>query len=557
MKKKAYLVIVMMLACLCAAEAAAQAARVDTGSGSLNMRRKADAESVVVERIPNGFEVEVGESEGEWSRITYRGKSGYVKTKYLSFLSGTEDELTAASSGGAGKEAEAGIGAEAQMQKEPPLQAGGTAWISTGKGALNMRKKADAKSVVVAEIPDGARVQVEEAEREWTRLTYQGKTGYVKTAYLRLDSQMIGKTIYPDGSQLLLREAADEKAKSIASIHASQPMTILSLGDAWLEVSTEHPYAGPLSGYIRLADVSRWKETPDAGVQPFCAHMTISAQELALGDVLDIAMQYDAGAQCVYTLYRNGEAILRDWPSAYDAFSYRAKASGEYRLVVDVRDAQGNALRCERQFTVLPEAVQGDNTILYSQKDGWWLDKKYGRSNLDQSGCAIFTLSAALRLLGFGDEATGAQLLAQTYPMYLTESGTVTENLLAAAARDFGFTAGKEKLKKEDEIAQLLSEGAVFSFSVASGHIALAAGLSEDGTKVKIIDSAPGATFERIEGARMYARDEQGGLAAAETLWDIPGAKYYFETNDFGGLEYYLDLSYVARRGVRMIARRK
>lgn len=551
MKKTAYLVIAMALACLCAAEAAAQAARVDTGSGALNMRRKADAESVVVERIPNGSEIEAGESEGEWSRITYKGKSGYVKTKYLSFQSETEV------SGGAGEEAEAGAEVEAEAQEEPPVQVGGTAWINTGKGALNMRKKADAKSAVVIKLPDGARVQVEEAQREWTKLTYQGKTGYVKTEYLRLDSQMIGKTIYPDGSQLLLREAADENAPSVASIHASHPMTILSLGDAWLEVSTEHPYAGALSGYIRMADVSRWKEASDAGVQPLYAHMTISAQELALGDVLDITMQYDAGAQCVYTLYRDGESILRDWPSAYDAFSYRAKASGEYRLAADVTDAQGNTLRCERKFTILPEAAQGDDTILYSQKDGWWLDKKYGRSNLDQSGCAIFTLSAALRLLGFGDEATDAQLLAQTYPMYLTESGTVTENLLAAAARDFGFIAGKEKLKKEDEIAQRLSEGAVFSFSVASGHIALAAGLSEDGTKVKIIDSAPGATFERIEGARMYVPDEQGGFSAAETLWDIPGAKYYFETNDFGGLEYYLDLEYVAKRGVRMIARRK
>ncbi len=549
MKKPAYLIIAMALACLCAADAAAQTARVDTGSGALNMRRKAEAESVVVERIPNGSLVEAGESEGEWSRISYKGKSGYVKTKYLSFQQGEEMESAAASSAGAGE--------SAKTQQEPPLQAGGTAWIRTGKGALNMRRKADARSAVAVKIPDGARVQVEEAQREWTKLTYQGKTGYVKTEYLRLESQMIGKQIYPDGDQLLLYEAADENAQTIATIHASHPMTICSLGDAWMEVSADHPYAGELRGYIRMEDVSSWKETPDAGVQPCYAHMTISEQALALGGVLDVTMQHDEGAQCVYTLYRDGEVILKDWPSAYSTFSYRARVSGEYCLAANVLDAQGNALQCEKRFTILPEAAQADDTVLYSQKDGWWLDKKYGRSNLDQSGCAIFTLSAALRLLGFSNEATGAQLLAQTYPMYLTESGTVTENLLAAAARDFGFTAGKEKLKDETEIVERFAEGAVFSFSVASGHIALAAGLSDDGTKVKIVDSAPGATFARIEGARLYAADGQGGFAAAKTLWDIPGAKYYFETNDFGGLEYYLDLEYVAKRGVRMIARRK
>lgn len=551
MNKTACCMIALALSCLCAANAFAQAARVDTGSGALNMRRKADAQSVVVERIPNGSKVEAGEREGEWSRITYQGKNGYVKTKYLSF-SIEEEARSTADSAQPDEETEA-----AEEQKEPPIQTGGTAWISTGKGALNMRRKADAKSAVVVKVPDGTRVQVEQAQREWTRIAYQGKAGYVKTEFLRLDSQMIGRRIYPDGGQIQLREAADETARSIASIHAAHPMTILSIGDEWLEVSADHPYAGALRGYIRLADVSRWKEAPDAGAAPVYAHMTFSSDALSLGAVLDITMQHDEGAQCTYTLYRDGETILKDWPSASRVFSYRAKAGGAYRLVAMVQDAKGNALCCEKQFTVNANAAQEDDSVLYSQKDGWWLDKKYGRSNLDQSGCAIFTLSAGLRLLGFGNEATGAQLLAATYPMYLTESGTVTENLLAAAARDFGFTAGKEKLKDADEIAQRFAEGAVFSFSVASGHIALAAGLSEDGTKVRIIDSAPGATFERIEGAKLYYMDEQNEFQAAQSLWDIPGAKYYFETNDFGGLEYYLDIEYVAKRGVRMIARRR
>lgn len=550
MKKTAYCLIAFVLLGLSAADACAQAARVNTGSGALNMRRKADAQSVVMERIPNGSLVDAGEGEGEWSRIAYKGKTGYVKTRYLDYsieenTSGAAEDLTQA------KQTE-----ESAETQEVPIQMGGTAWISTGKGALNMRRKADAKSAVVVKVPDGTRVQVEEAQREWTRLVYQGKTGYVKTEYLRLDSQMIGKTIYPDGNQLQLREAAEEKARVMASIHAAHPLTILSLAGDWLEVSADHPYAGALRGYIRMEDVSGWKEAPPQGMHPCYAHLDISADELALGGVLDLVMQHDEGVQCTYTLYLDEEVILKDWTSASRAFSYRARESGEYRLAATVQDTQGNVLCCEKQFTVLPEAAQEDSTILYSQKDGWWLDKKYGRSNLDQSGCAIFTLSAGLRILGFGDEGTGAQQLAATYPMYLTQSGTVTENLLAAAARDFGFTAGKEKLKDAEEIAQRFAEGAVFSFSVASGHIALAAGLSEDGDKVRIIDSAPGATFERIEGAKLYYPDGQGGFRAAESLWDIPGAKYYFETNDFGGLEYYLDLEYVATRGVRMLKRK-
>lgn len=548
MKKPAYIVIALALSCLCTANGWAQEARVDTGRGTLNMRRKADPKSVVVEHIPNGSKVEAENTEGEWSRITYKGKSGYVKTRYLDFSVGEESTPHT--------EEETIGGAQQEEDRQLAIQTGGTAWICTGKGTLNLRKKEDPKSAVVIKIPDGARVQVETAEREWTRLTYQGKTGYVKTEYLRLDSQMVGKTIYPDDEQLLLYEAEDEQAQRVISVHAAQPMKILSVGESWLYVSVDHPYAGEQQGYVRLADVSRWKEAPAQGIAPVYAHVAISSEELALGAVLDIAMQHDEGTRCTYTLYHDGKVILKDRSVAHDAFSYRAKKSGVYRLVAVAENAQGNSIRCEKLFTVLTEALADDGVVLYSQKDGWWLDKKYGRSNLDQSGCAIFALSAALRLQGFGIEGTGAQALAATYPMYLTESGTVTENLIAAAARDFGLNSSKGRIKDSAEIEQRFAEGAVFSFSVASGHIALAAGMSEDGTKVKIIDSAPGATFERIEGARLYYPDGLGGFVAADTLMDIPGAKYYFETNDFGGLEYYLDLDYVAKRGVRMIKRK-
>ena len=137
--------------------------------------------------------------------------------------------------------------------------------------------------------------------------------------------------------------------------------------------------------------------------------------------------------------------------------------------------------------------------------------------------------------------------------MYLAESGTVTSNLLAAAGRDFGFATDKDKMYDAGQIAQRFEEGAVFSFAIVSGHIALAAGLNDDGTMVRIVDSAPSATFERIENAQLYIEDGRGGYQAAQSLWDIPGAKYYLETDQFGGLEYYLTMEYVASRGVRSI----
>ena len=33
----------------------------------------------------------------------------------------------------------------------------------------------------------------------------------------------------------------------------------------------------------------------------------------------------------------------------------------------------------------------------------------------------------------------------------------------------------------------------------------------------------------------------------------MPGARWFFETDEYGGLEYWLPMEYVAKRGVRLI----
>ena len=265
-------------------------------------------------------------------------------------------------------------------------------------------------------------------------------------------------------------------------------------------------------------------------------------------------MRGEEGASCAVRVLCNGKVIM-DSRMVLDntTFSYRPRKAGVYQMELIVRRADGASIGCEARFIVEEGGTDAEAPEVYSQKDGWWLDKKYSRSNLDQSGCAIFTLSHALQRLGKASEKTTPDALARTYPMYLAESGTVTSNLLAAAGRDFGFATDKDKMYDAGQIAQRFEEGAVFSFAIVSGHIALAAGLNDDGTMVRIVDSAPSATFERIENAQLYIEDGRGGYQAVASLEDIPGAKYYLETDQFGGLEYYLTMEYVASRGVRSI----
>lgn len=198
-----------------------------------------------------------------------------------------------------------------------------------------------------------------------------------------------------------------------------------------------------------------------------------------------------------------------------------------------------------------------EDMTVYSQFSGLWKEKKYGVSTLEHSGCAIFALSHALRWLGFEGDAIQPEALAGKYAFCLRDGGTINSTLVGNAGDDLGFKTRYDLYKNLSDIRQKLDEGAVFSFAVVNGHIALAVEQSEDGSMLRILDSAPSATWERIKNARLYRREADGSFVPVEALTELDGARYYVENDAFGGLSYWLEAEYVAKRGVRLIQRRE
>ena len=58
-------------------------AKVVTSKGTLSMRAKAKKSAKVVKRLSKGAIVTIAEEDGDWSKIIYKGKTGYVMTKFL------------------------------------------------------------------------------------------------------------------------------------------------------------------------------------------------------------------------------------------------------------------------------------------------------------------------------------------------------------------------------------------------------------------------------------------------------------------------------------------
>ena len=238
----------------------------------------------------------------------------------------------------------------------------------------------------------------------------------------------------------------------------------------------------------------------------------------------------------------------------YDTWC-RLRSEGTYTLQVTVSYGKKDTETVEVSIPVSGTAPEQEGPdVVYSQKDGWWKKKKYATSELQTSGCAIFALSHVLQRIGFTGENVTPEKLAKTYVYYREGEGTWNEGLVRYAAVDYDFTTQKELITSSKEIASCLRRGDYFSFSIVDRHIALADGISEDGTKVHIVDSAIGATYERIRfPGKIFVQKQDGSFMEAAAPEDHPGIRWFFETQEYGGMEYWMDIEYCANRGMRLI----
>lgn len=274
----------------------------------------------------------------------------------------------------------------------------------------------------------------------------------------------------------------------------------------------------------------------------------------------------------------------RPWKAACD-HDYIQLEKGEDSLLVSLDDWQGAGVRQglitlengdsaayihlyqvsegEKKDIFLPEGPfplppeEDASFQLYSQCSGYWKDKKYRTSNLEKSGCAVFSLSHALQHLGYTGDEIRPEILAQTYAFALVQGGTMNDLLVGHAGEDFGFKTRYELYSDLPTIRSRMDQGAVYSFGIVTGHIAMIIEKSEDGAMFRVVDSAPSATWERIKNAQLFLRDEEGAFYPISDLSQIPGIRYYIETGSFGGATYWLEDSYIAKRGVRLIQPRQ
>ena len=241
---------------------------VTTQSGSLNLREQARSGSTILTRIPQYATIAVHERGAEWCHVTYNGVTGYVMTVFLTFQDEPMPDLPDDSTG----EGESGGDADANEPIVTPEPGGDDALyavVTTVSGSLNLRRDALPGSAVLARIPKGTTIRIDEKLSAWSRTTYGGQTGYVMNTYLTFHQgqpEISGGTtavVTTASGSLNLRTEPSLSGGVIARIPQYATVNVQQRGDSWCYVVYNDTIGYVMTSYLTFDGDSA--QTPPEG----------------------------------------------------------------------------------------------------------------------------------------------------------------------------------------------------------------------------------------------------------------------------------------------------
>jgi peptidoglycan hydrolase-like protein with peptidoglycan-binding domain/SH3-like domain-containing protein len=131
----------------------------------VNMRRSANGDSVVLERLEANTQITVLGESGKYFKVSYNDRTGYILKQYI----GDKAEATATAT------------------PKPNVSAStvsGYPYQTTTKDSVNMRKSASTDSVVLEKLPMGAELTVEGESGKYLKVRYNGTSGYVIAEFI-------------------------------------------------------------------------------------------------------------------------------------------------------------------------------------------------------------------------------------------------------------------------------------------------------------------------------------------------------------------------------------
>ena len=219
--------------------------KTGTATENLNLRDKASTSGKILTTIPKGKTVTIlsEKDENGWYKVSYGGKTGYVSGSYLT------------------------------------TSPSGSTTITTKTGTatenLNLRNQASLSGKILTTIPKGKTVTIlsEKDENGWYKVSYDGKTGYAISNYIKEgdsnseSTDSTPSTPVPIEGQptenLNLRDQPSTSGKILTTIPKGKIVTILSEKNAngWYKVSYNGKTGYVSGSYFKVTKYEELEET--------------------------------------------------------------------------------------------------------------------------------------------------------------------------------------------------------------------------------------------------------------------------------------------------------
>ena len=237
--KKRIAFIVMLLSI-----ASSQIASADSGvvsASSLNIRQKPSLSSSITGSLSKNAVIDTLGSEGDFYKISYKGKTGYVNKTYIKIVKSTYPSKSVVS------------------VKPTYIEKYGQITATD----LNVRSGAGTTYPVTGSIRLGSKVTMYENTNGFYKIIYGGKTGYISSLYVKVTGQ---KTINPNSTSPVTKPPStpavipELKSTGMGTITASDFLSVrktASLGNDSFAIGKMYPNEkveiyGEQDGFYRI-----------------------------------------------------------------------------------------------------------------------------------------------------------------------------------------------------------------------------------------------------------------------------------------------------------------
>ena len=320
------------------AETTVKKGTVKVGDSRLNVRTKASMSGKIIGKLYTGNKVEIKGEDGNWYKINYKGKTGYISKKYVKLSSTTITEVEACSD------------------------------VFQAQIGFNVRTGPSTSYSQIGRLIKGQVFQVKgKCSNGWYQIQYGSKTGYVSDKYLdkmeegSTDPQVVGTAKVDTKSTkdpyLSIRHGQGTDTEKLDEAKTGTELQILadkSPVKGWTKVRYNN-----LTGYA----YTKWLvmgETPDTPDTDEAPVITCKDEiKMTVGDKLELT-------DLNLAVKDKEDGDLTD-KAQIDTSKVDTSKIGEYEIKITVEDSKGN--KAEKVVKVIVQQKDDSAPVIKSKDE--------------------------------------------------------------------------------------------------------------------------------------------------------------------------------------------